>query len=351
MAAEKHVVTGVSGFLGQKLASRLVEAGYEVVGLDLRRPYTEIPGVEFHHTDIRDENQLQRIFRGVDVVHHMAALVPLAKQSKEFWSVNVEGSRIVARTAKRLGVSKFVYTSSSAVYGKTGDTAITEETPKVPMERYGKSKLEGEFASASEFYDADSQFLIVRPRTVLGDGRGGIFSLFFDWVKRGLPIYTIGDGSNRFQFIHVDDLINGYLAGLYSGRSGEFNIGSPAFSSLRESFEQLVRHAGTGSRVVQLPKRPTIFALTIAEKTRLSPLQPYHRKAFHRSFFFDVSPLVELGWSAKFSSTGALIASYDHFVAETALSGVIGDSPNSARLRGGFLETLQKLVASSMGKG
>lgn len=203
--------------MGQKLAVELVQAGVKVVGVDSRVPAAPIEGVEFHQADIRDQGRLARIFRGAEVVHHLAALVPLSKQSSEFCSVNVDGSRTVARTAKRLHVPRFFYTSSSAVDGRTGDMAITRETARVPMERYGKSKLEGELAASREFRDSNSQFVIVRPRTVLGEGRGGIFSLFFDWIRRGLPIYLIGDGSNRFQFIHVKDLVSGYLTALASG--------------------------------------------------------------------------------------------------------------------------------------
>ena len=100
---------------------------------------------------------------------------------------------------------KVVHTSSSAVFGVPAANPVLPSTVPSPVEAYGHAKLAAEWACL----DAVSQGLdvtIVRPRTILGHGRLGIFGILFDWVADGADIFVLGDGDNRYQFVHADDL-------------------------------------------------------------------------------------------------------------------------------------------------
>ena len=94
---------------------------------------------------------------------------------------------------------------------------------------------------------------IVRPRTILGHGRLGIFGILFEWVADGADIFVLGDGDNRYQFVHADDLAE--VCMLAGGVAGPaiFNVGTDRFGTMRESLESLCTHAGTGSRVQVAP--------------------------------------------------------------------------------------------------
>jgi nucleoside-diphosphate-sugar epimerase len=114
-----HLVTGGSGFLGNLIAKRLLAQGEHVKILDIWEDPTRPRDIEYIHCDIRDREGVRRAMRGVDVVHHNVALVPLTKSGDKFWEVNVDGSRIAAEESVRAGVKSFIHMSSSAIFGPT----------------------------------------------------------------------------------------------------------------------------------------------------------------------------------------------------------------------------------------
>src|ERR1041385_2828796 len=139
----KHLITGGSGFLGNLIARRLHARGEQVRILDVWEDVSRPKEIEFVNCDIRDTEGVAGAMRGVDVVHHNVALVPLTKAGPEFWSVNVEGSRIAAQQAARAGVKTFIHMSSSAIFGVPEQCPVTNNTLMEPVEIYGRAKLAG----------------------------------------------------------------------------------------------------------------------------------------------------------------------------------------------------------------
>ena len=152
-------------------------------------------------------------------------------------------------------MSKVVHTSSSAVFGVPEANPVLPTTVPKPQEAYGQAKLAAEWAclrAAADGLDVS----IVRPRTILGHGRLGIFGILFDWIADGADPIVLGDGTNRYQFVHADDLADVcLLAGARSGPS-IFNAGTDRFGTMREALGHLCRHAGTGAQVRRLPAGP-----------------------------------------------------------------------------------------------
>jgi nucleoside-diphosphate-sugar epimerase len=271
--------------------------------------------IQFVNIDIRDRSKVEDVMKGVDVVHHNVALVPLTKSGSSFWSVNVEGAKIAAESAKKAGVHKFIHMSSSAIYGLPSEFPITAKTPTKPIEIYGIGKLAGENAIKSVFANSSVQYSIIRPRTILGKGRMGIFQILFEWIAQNKTIYTIGNGQNLFQFVHAKDLINAYMLTLKSEISGEYNIGTQNFSTINEAFMNLIQHANSESKIRNLPEKISIGLLQSLDALRLSPLAPWHYKTFHKPFYFEMAPLVNLGWESTYSNDQMLSESYDWFLA------------------------------------
>ena len=339
----KHLVTGSSGFLGRKIILRLISEGKEVVGVDVIYDEHPVSGAKYVFADIRNESIIEEQFSDVGTVYHTAALVPLTKAYSDFRSVNEEGSRVVAGLARKHSVEKFVHISSSAVFGKTTDSAISSKTPLRPIEPYGISKLNAEIAVKKELFDSDTELIVIRPRTILGTERGGIFDMFFRWVDTGEPIFTIGKGDQRFQFINVEDLIDAIFLALEKGVSGDYNVGTDTFGTLNESFRHLIEHADSKSKIRHLPVKPTILTLSALEKLGLSPLAPWHYKTFHLPFFFDVSPLLDLGWKPKYSNDAMLAQSFDSFKDWSVKSTKTSSSPHSSKLDSRVLTSFQKM--------
>jgi nucleoside-diphosphate-sugar epimerase len=123
--------------------------------------------------------------------------VPLAKDKALFWSVNRDGMETVLDAALEAGVAKLIYTSSSAVFGVPASNPVTEDTVPSPAEDYGRAKLDGE-RLCRDFAQRGLDVTIIRPRTILGSGRLGIFQILFEWIYQGDNIPILGKGDNLY---------------------------------------------------------------------------------------------------------------------------------------------------------
>jgi len=310
-----HLVTGGSGFVGSNIARLLAARGEQVRVLDLWRADDLPDSVDFVCADINDAPAVERAMRGVQYVHHNVALVPLAKAGDRYWTVNVEGTRVALEAARKTQVRMFCHMSSSAVFGSPDVMPITNDTPRRPVEIYGRAKLAGEELVMRAGAEGGLPVSIVRPRTIIGTGRLGIFQILFDWIRDRANIYIIGDGRHLFQFVHVDDLSEASIRSCVQETCGVFNVGTDRFGTLRADLEFLCKHANTGSRVKSLPVWLAINALRVLDHAGLSPLSPWHYLTYHKPFFFNSEPaFAALGYRPKYSNREMLTSSYDWFV-------------------------------------
>lgn len=339
----KHLVTGGSGFLGNLIARRLAARGEPVRVLDVWKDPSAPPEIEYVRCDIRDRPGVAAAMREIDVVHHNVALVPLTKSGQAFRDVNVTGSRIAAEEAARAGVRAFVHMSSSAVYGAPDECPVTERTPLRPVEIYGRAKLAGEQAVREVCARAGLPLVVIRPRTLLGEGRLGIFQILFEWIRTGSNVYVIGSGHGPFQFLHAHDLMDFYMLALDAGRPGTYNVGTDRYGTLREALEHLIAGAGSASRVQSLPVSLAIPLLRLLDVLRLSPLAPWHYLTYHKPFCFDATPLLDMGWKPRYSNDAMLRESYEWFLAHREEASAEAGSPHRRAVRQGLLWILKRL--------
>lgn len=309
----KHLITGGSGFLGNLIARRLHARGETVRILDVWEDDSRPAEIDFVKCDIRDAPGVAAAMQGIDVVHHNVALVPLTKAGPEFWSVNVDGSRIAAEQAARAGVRTFIHMSSSAIFG-VPDCPVTNNSPFRPVEIYGRGKLAGELAVREIAEKAQMPLIVIRPRTILGEGRLGIFQILFQWIFENRKIYVIGDGNQKFQFVHAHDLMDAYMLAMDAGHPGAYNVGTDRFGTLRDALDHVIAHAHSTSRVTGLPAGLAINTLRVLDWMRLSPLAPWHYLTYHKPFHFDVQPLLQLGWKPRYSNNEMFRESWDWFL-------------------------------------
>ncbi len=340
----RSLVTGGSGYFGSLLVRRLVAEGHEVRILDLNDADDRPAGVEFVRGDIRDRATVADAVDGVDIVFNNVAQVPLAKDAALLRTVNVDGTALLLDAARHAGVAKVVHTSSSAVFGIPASNPVLPSTVPSPVEAYGHAKLAAEWAcldAAAHGLDVS----IVRPRTILGHGRLGIFGILFDWIADGADVVVLGRGDNRYQFVHADDLAEVCL--LAAGVSGPMiiNAGTDRFGTMRESLESLCAHAGTGSKVRSLPAEATSLAMRGAAALGLAPFAPYHWIMYSKSLWFDIDHArTALGWQPKFSNAEMFTASYDWFIDNRAHTNDAGASHHRTTAKQGGLRVVKSLM-------
>lgn len=345
MVSELDLVTGGAGYFGAVLVRRLLADGRRVRVLDVQ-PFENPPaGVEAMRADIRDADAVARACVAVATVYHNVAQVPLAKDKELFWSVNHGGTEVLLAAALGAGVRKVVHTSSSAIYGAPETNPVDEETPPRPAEDYGRAKLAAE-ALCRTYAERGLDVSVVRPRTIMGHGRLGIMQILFEWVRRGRNIPVLGRGDNLYQFVHADDLADACVRAARRAGPEFFNVGAERFGTMRETLEALVRHAGTGSRVVSVPIAPAVVLMKLTSRLGMSPLGPYHALMYGRSMYFDVGKAKALlGWSARWSSEEMFRSSYDWYVGhrDEVLRRTAGSHHTSA-VRQGVLRVVSRML-------
>jgi len=218
---------------------------------------------------------------------------------------------------------------------------VLRTTEPAPVEAYGRAKLAAERACHVAVSDG-LDVTIIRPRTILGHGRLGIFGILFDWVADGADIFVLGTGDNRYQLVHADDLAEVCVLAASSPGAAVFNVGTDRFGTMRESLESLCAHAGTGSQVRSLPVRPAAALMRLGAAARLVPFAPYHWLMYSKSMWFDIDHVRDaLGWQPRWSNEEMLADSYDWFIEHRSQIGGAGRSQHRTMAKQGALRALK----------
>jgi nucleoside-diphosphate-sugar epimerase len=313
------LITGGSGFLGSHLSRTLSDAGWDVIAADLHEPATDRDN--FLHLDVRDASAVHQAVKQVDVVVHSAALVPITRSSLQVYlAVNTQGTENVLRAARASG-AYVVHISSSSIYGIPTQLPIMPSTPFAPFEDYGYSKAEAEGIVERERKNG-LVVSVLRPRTIVGTGRLGLFDAIFPRIRDGKTVPLFGMGNNTLQLLDVEDMCAAVVRAIDTRSNGNYNVGAHEYQTVREDFEGLLAHANTGARLVRVPV-PLIHAiLRPLDAVGRSPFTRWHYMSAHKSCYSDISTTVsELGWSPKRSNLETLVNSYDWFVSHPVTAG------------------------------
>jgi nucleoside-diphosphate-sugar epimerase len=329
-------ISGGSGFLGLHLARRVVADGRTVRSLDLEPP--ALPTVEGRLGDVRRREDARWLVQGADVLVHAAAALPIRGSASELHSVNVDGTRTVLEEAAEAGVRRTMVVSSAVVYGLQPGPLGEGAAPR-PIEPYGRSKLESERVALA------LGAVVLRPTAFVGPRRLGVFGILFDWIREGRRIYTLGRGDNRYQLLAVDDLVEAVLAAARRPVARQtFNLGATRFGTVAEDLGELIRRAGSTSRVTPLPLRPARAVLAGLAAAGLSPLSEWHYRSAGENVVLDVSKAErELGWRPRSSNADALWDAYAWYVANRKQVSRSGGSTHLAPWREKALSLARRL--------
>ena len=337
-------VTGGAGFLGTLLLRRLLDDGHQVTNIDLLPCSLQHPRLRSVIGDIRNRGLLDTALNSAshETVLHCAALLAHGSLSPaEVWDSNVEGTRTLAAAVAAAGIPSVVYISSNCLWGHGFTRPVREDDAPAPVERYGASKFEGEKILLA--HQGDFATTVLRCPTIVDEGRLGLLTMLFEFITEGRRVWVVGDGSNRYQFIYAQDLIDAMQLAWKTGRAGVFGVGSDDVGTMRETYEYVIAKAGSASRVAQLPKRPTILAMKAAHLFGVSPLGPYHYRMIASDFVFDTSRIkAELGWRPTLANRDMLLRAYLYYQANRSdIAGRTGVSAHRQAAKMGVIRALK----------
>jgi UDP-glucose 4-epimerase len=287
------LVTGGAGFIGSELVRQLKNRSLRVIVVDnlvngQRENLEEILGdeVELHVVDIRDQESMAKLLPGVDIVFHLACLGVRHSIHSPYdnHDVNATATLNLLAAAREAGVSRFVYVSSSEVYGTAKWAPMTEDHPTFPMTVYGAAKLAGECYTRAYFRTYEYPTVVVRPFNSFGprshhEGDSGeVIPKFLLRCMAGKPMVIFGDGTQTRDFTFVSDTANGILRAGYSDRAvGEtINIGQGqeiTVNTLAEKVAQVVGKAD--AEITYIEQRPGDVLRLFADSGRAAELLQY----------------------------------------------------------------------------
>jgi len=278
------LVTGAAGFIGSHLSRRLLDRGHAVIGLDCFTdfyprwikernvaPLAAKKNFTFWPQDILDLD-LGEALQKIEVVFHLAAQAGVRTSWGANFSVyiqnNIQATQRLLEEAKAASLEKFIYASSSSVYGLTPRLPMTEDALVRPLSPYGVTKLAAEQLSFLYFKNYQVPTISLRFFTVYGPGQRPdmAFHRFFKAIAEGKPITVYGDGKQTRDFTYVDDIVDACFQALERGRPGEtYNIGGGHRERLDNLLPLLEEICGKNLAIVQEEKQKGDVLHTLAD--------------------------------------------------------------------------------------
>ncbi len=284
------LVTGAAGFIGSHAAERLIDGGYRVVGLDnfcdfYDRRWKEnnlrsiSPAVEVQEIDVVDSQAIDRLVRTARpaAILHLAAMAgvrPSIEQPAYYARVNLEGTTHLLEAARRHGVGRFVFASSSSVYGNAGGRALREENEAgAPVSPYGATKRAGELICHAFAHLYGLSIACLRLFTVYGPRQRPDLAIhkFVRLIQGGQPIPVYGDGSTSRDYTYVDDTVAGIIAATHHAppcRYRIYNIGTGRSVSLSRLIEAIETATGRPAIIDRQPPQSGDVEHTLADISR-----------------------------------------------------------------------------------
>ena len=291
------LVTGGAGFIGSHVAGRFLRDGHEVEIIDDFNDYYDprikranlasLGGaVRLHEGDIRNRDFVQSVVASgrFDAITHLAARAgvrPSLKDPQLYIDTNITGTHHLLEAAHQHGVGRFLFASSSSVYGLAKKVPFTEDLalPQT-LSPYAATKIAGEHLCGNYAHLYGMKVVCLRFFTVYGPGQRPDLAIhkFTDAIHRGQSIPQYGDGSTRRDYTYIDDIVQGVAGALrYEGPAFDiFNLGENQTTTLSELIVEIEKALGKKAIIERLPEQQGDMPLTAADITKARQLLGYN---------------------------------------------------------------------------
>lgn len=291
------LVTGGAGFIGSHLVEKLLAAGHEVAILDDFNDFYDpqikrdnIAAVSkdtvIHHVDLRDSAAVRNVFHRekFETIVHLAARAgvrPSIQYPQLYYDTNVSGTLHLLDAARVTGVERFIFASSSSVYGISKTVPFSEDQHLTQtLSPYAATKIAGEFLCSTFSHLYQMRMVALRYFTVYGPRQRPDLAIhqFTRRIYAGQPIDQFGDGTTRRDYTYIDDVIQGTMAALNYDRSpfDIFNLGESETIQLNDLISAIEKALGKKAKVNRLPEQPGDMPLTCADISKARKLLGYN---------------------------------------------------------------------------
>ena len=275
----KVLVTGSSGFVGRHVVSELKNRKHEVHEFDLSKG-----------DDMLDKAHLKKALKGIDAVIHLAAIVE--NGNPKLWETNVEGTRRVIDAAVGAKAEKFVYLSSTGVYGDTKGE-VNEKSRTAPENDYEKSKLEAE----KIVLERQEEISVSVVRSAMVFGANDYWKKMFKMLEKGYPLPC--KGTNHFQVIDAADLARALALALEKGEDGETYLAAGEDTLTLNEFCEAGKEALGFAKKGKVGHMPAWLALLMGKILGMGVLTKENIRHLGKERRYDIRKIKALGFSQK----------------------------------------------------
>ncbi|HEV2966295.1 MAG TPA: SDR family NAD(P)-dependent oxidoreductase [Chthoniobacterales bacterium] len=293
------LVTGGAGFIGSHLVERLLSDGHNVAILDDLNDFYDpkikranisdvAKEITVHDVDLRDADKVAKLFQKekFGAIFHLAARAgvrPSIQQPQLYYDTNVAGTLHLLEGARASGVERFVFVSSSSVYGAAKKLPFSEDEHLTQtLSPYAATKIAGEFLCSTYSHLYKIRIVALRYFTVYGARQRPDLAIhqFTRKIHAGEPIDQFGDGTTRRDYTYIDDILQGTLAALkYDGPMFDvFNLGESDTIQLKDLVAAIEKALGKKAKINRLPEQPGDMPLTCADISKARKLLGYNPK-------------------------------------------------------------------------
>src|SRR6266542_4215052 len=291
------LVTGGAGFIGSHLVEKLLAAGHGIAILDdfndfydPQIKHANITGfakdTEIYHIDLRDVASVRNVFQRqkFDAIAHLAARAgvrPSIQHPQLYYDTNVTGTLHLLDAARIAGVERFIFASSSSVYGASKTVPFSEDQRLIQtLSPYAATKIAGEFLCSTYSHLYQMRVVAFRYFTVYGPRQRPDLAIhqFTRRIYAGQPIDQFGNGTTRRDYTYIDDVIQGTMAALqYQGPLFDiFNLGESETIQLKDLIGAIENALGRKAKINRLPEQPGDMPLTCANISKARKLLGYN---------------------------------------------------------------------------
>ena len=305
----KILITGSQGFIGKILVNKL-KNNNKLVLIDKKKNLSNQKN--FHQINLHNLDELEEIFKKkeINTIIHLAS--EIFDDDKNVYNYNVNTSKNLILMGEKYKIKNFIFTSTFSIYEKNYVRPISEKEPPSAKNLYGKSKFKVETLMKKS---ALKRHIILRVPIVVGKSRSHRMGILFELIRNNFPLFLIGKGNNRIQFIQVDDLCLVIKKCLSLKKNHIFNIGTKKSFTFKENLSHIIKNSSSKSKIFTINYYLGNFALSFLIFFKLIDINHYHKVLLTKNIVLNTKKVFKiLKLNFNKTSKDILLENYNYYV-------------------------------------